>query len=153
MKKKTIVTLARQMQEAMTTSERNDGTKYHHLQDDHPAWMQEVVHNAHGDKLPDDTTYRFLSDALDLIYELDDKATEDDIREAIFERIEADVYTSDLTAWLGARNDHVYYLTEALEESGITDGFQALMYAQKKHKEEVAFDLVSELEKIREAAE
>ena len=145
---KTIVILAKELQAQMTTSERNDGTKYYHLKENHPKWMRDVVHGAHGDKLPDDTTYEFIDDALDIICDLDDEATEDDIREAIFERTEADVYTSNLTAWLHARNDHVYYLTEALEKMEIKDGFQALMAAQQKHKEEVGLELVSELEKL-----
>ena len=113
---KTIVTLAKELQAQMTTSERNDGTKYYHLIDGHPEWMTDVIHGV--------------------------------LREAIFERTEADVYTSNLTAWLNARNDHVYYLTEALEEMEIKNGFQALMAAQQRHKEEVALDLVNELEKL-----
>jgi len=145
--KKSIVTLAKGLQAQMTTSKRNDGTKYYHLKENHPAWMTDVIHGVHGDKLPDDTTYEFIDDALDIICELEDDAPEDDIRETIFERTEADVYTSNLTAWLHARNDHVYYLTEVLEEMDIKDGFQALAAAQQKHKEEVALDMVNELEK------
>ena len=145
---KTIVTLAKELQKQMTTSERNDGTKYYHLKKNHPEWMQEVVHGVHGDKLPDDTTYKFIDDALDIVCELENDATEDDIQEAIFERTEPDIYTNDLTAWLHARNDHVYYLTEVLEKMDIKDGFQALSAAQAKHKEEVALDLVNELEKL-----
>jgi len=147
---KTIVKLAKEMQEQMTTGRRNDDTRYYHLKDGHPEWMTDVIHAVHEDKLPDDTTYEFISDALDIICDLEDDATENDITEAIFERTQPDVYTSDLTAWLNARNDHVYYLTEALEEMDIKDGFQALSMAQAKHKEEVALDLVHELEKLAE---
>jgi len=145
---KTIISLAKEMQEQMTIGKRNDDTIYHHLKDDHPEWMTDVIFAVHEDKLPDDTTYRFISDALDIICELEDDTDIDEVHEIIFERTEPDVYTSDLTDWLGARNDHVYYLTEALEEMDIKDGFQALSYAQAKHKEEVALDLVHELEKL-----
>lgn len=147
---KTIVNLAKEMEKQMTTSKRNDDTIYYHLKKDHPEWMTEVIHGVHGDKLPDDYTYEFIADALYILCDLDDEVDVDAIHEEIFERTEPDVYTSDLTAWLGARNDHVYYLTEALEEMDIKDGFQALAYAQAKHKEEVALDLVHELEKLAE---
>ncbi len=144
----TLISLAKEMQEQMTTGKRNDGTEYYHLKNDHPEWMTNIIHAVHEDKMPDDTTYRFIADALDIICELEDDASGDDIREAIYERTEADVYTSDLTEWLNARNDHVYYLTEVLEEIDIKDGFQALSAAQAKHREEVALNLVNELEKL-----
>jgi len=147
---KTIMSLAKEMQEQMITGQRNDETIYYHLKDGHPEWMTDVVFAVHEDKLPDDTTYKFISEALDIICELEDDTNVDEIHETIFEHTEPDVYTSDLTAWLGARNDHVYYLTEALEEMDIKDGFQALSYAQVKHKEEVALDLVHDLEKLAE---
>ena len=147
---KTIMSLAKEMQGQMTKSKRNDDTIYHHLKDGYPEWMTDIVFAVHEDKLPDDTTYRFISEALDIICELEDDTDFDDIHETIYEQIEADIYTSDLTDWLGARNDHVYYLTEALEEMDIKDGFQALAYAQTRHKTEVALDLVSELEKLAE---
>lgn len=143
---KTIVTLAKKLQAQMTISDRKDGTKYYHLKrSNNPEWMTEVINAIHGEKLPDNTTYEFIDDALNIICDLDDEATEDDIQEVIYERTEADIYTSDLTAWLHARNDHVYYLTEVLEELDIKDGFQALSAAQARHKEEVAFGLINEL--------
>jgi len=52
--------------------------------------------------------------------------------------LEPDVYTSDLTNWLGSRNDFVYYLTEAITEYGAQDGFQALAITQQIWKQEVA---------------
>ena len=57
--------------------------------------------------------------------------------------IEADIYTYDLTKWLHSSNDNVDYLTEALEEMEIKDGFQALSYAQSKYKHEIGNLLIS----------
>jgi hypothetical protein len=87
-----------------------------------------------------DSVYRFTMEALGTIADADaDGLTEDNIQE-LSSSIEADVYTSELTDWLGENNNHVYYLTQALE-LGVTDGFQALAMAQLNAKVEV-FDIV-----------
>lgn len=145
---KTIITLAKEMQEQMTTGERKNGKTFYHLKNDHPQWMQDVIFAVHEEKLPDHTTYEFINDGLDIICDLEDNAHEDEIREEIFDRIEPDCYTSDLTGWLHERNDHVYYLTGVLEEMDVKDGFQALALAQTKHREDVALNLVGELAKL-----
>ena len=111
--------------------------------------MKDVIYPVHEDKLPDDTTYRFIQMAVDVIADQDKDTTEDDLQEAIIE-MEADSYTSELTAWLNERADHVYYLTEALETYGMTDGFDALSSAQKAHMEEVAFAVLNALKKLAE---
>jgi len=73
----------------------------------------------------------------------------DDPSDAISE-LEPDCYTGELTAWLAARADHVYYLTEVLEEIDIKDGFQLLALAQQKQIQEIGFALILELEKVSE---
>ncbi|MCK4300023.1 MAG: hypothetical protein KAX80_10850, partial [Planctomycetes bacterium] len=58
--------------------------------------------------------------------------------------LEADAYTSGLTAWLHSSNYRVGYLSEALEAYGSDlDGFQVLALAQVQEKQEV-FDKVLE---------
>lgn len=127
----TIQELAAQMNEALIQDTRNDGTEFVHLRTGSPEWMTDVIREAHGDAFPDDTIYRFIEKAVDAIENNDD--AEDAIRE-----IEPDIYTHDLTKWLHERLDHVYYLTQALEEFGSTDGFQLLGMAQSLHIQEVA---------------
>ena len=73
--------------------------------------LKDLIHKAHGENLPDDYIYEYISDALDLISECSD---EEEIEERIGE-IEGDVYTSDLTKWLASHNGRVDYLTQALE--------------------------------------
>lgn len=85
-----------------------------------------------------DSVYRFTMEALGLIAD-SSAETEDDLRDAGLE-IEADVYTSDLTNWLGESNYHVDYLTSAIE-NGADNGFNALAMAQAQAKQEV-FDCV-----------
>jgi hypothetical protein len=139
-----IEKLAEQLSAAFETKKRNDGNEFVSLKDGSPEWMTQVIRSAHGDKLPDDTTYAFIEKAADAI------ADHEDPQEAIAE-IEPDPYTAGLTSWLHARVDHVYYLTEVLEEgTGITDGFQLLAAAQQKQLHEVGYALVSALEEAAE---
>jgi hypothetical protein len=138
-----IQKLAEQLSAAFETKKRNDSNEFVSLKDGSPEWMTDVIRSAHGDKLPDDTTYAFIERAADAI------ADSEDPQDAIAE-IEPDAYTAGLTAWLNARVDHVYYLTEVLEESDIKDGFQLLAAAQQKQLHEVGYALVSALEDAAE---
>ncbi len=63
-----------------------------------------------------------------------DYETIEEARDDLDEEVDnvVDVYTSDLTSWLNENNNNVYYLTEALEEYDVKDGFQALALAQYK---------------------
>lgn len=109
---------------------REDGTNYVVIKGDDEELLHHV-REAHGDKLPDDWTFATFAD---LLYRLQDYNVEtiDDIEEIRHELVESyiDIYTSDLTKWLANRVSNVYYLTEALEEHGTTDGITALQMAQ-----------------------
>lgn len=148
---KTIVTLAKELSAQLTTSERRDEakTKYVHLKDGFPAWMQDVCHKAHGDRMPDDDVYSRIQDIVDILADLPDDATDDDIQERIYE-IEPDIYTNRLTEWLHSRNDNVFYLDEALKEGITNDGFALLSHAQGIYIREIADALIAGL---REHAE
>lgn len=146
-----IIKLATEMSAAFETKTRENGEEYIILKDGSPDWMRDdVIYPAHDDKLPDDTVYSFIEKTVDAIANCVDDCTENDVEDAIDE-IEPDIYTSDLTAWLNARNDHVYYLTEALEEElGIVDGFQLLAYAQQIQIREIAYSTLEALKKVAE---
>lgn len=146
---KTIQSLAGELSQAFEHDKRNDGQEFAKLKDGSPQWMTDVIRACHGDKLPDDTVYEFVERCADALADYDGEPSD-----AITE-IEPDPYTNDLTGWLHARNDHVYYLSEALEEFGgdIRDGFQLLAIAQQKQIQEIGFALISELEKQVEESE
>jgi hypothetical protein len=138
-----IQKLAASLTKALETRKRDNGNEFVCLKDGSPVWMTEVIRSAHADKLPDDTTYAFIEKCADALADADEDAEPSDV---ILE-IEPDIYTADLTAWLHARADHIFYLNEVLEEcSGTTDGAQLLMAAQKKQIDEVGYALVSALE-------
>jgi hypothetical protein len=145
---KSVQALAKELSAAFTHDKRNDGQEYVHLKNGSPEWMTEIIRAIHGDKMPDDTTYAFIEQCADAIADASDD-NEDAIREAI-DDIEPDSYTSNLTGWLHARVDHVYYLSEVLDEMGgdVKDGFQLLAMAQKKQIDEIGFALVFQLEQL-----
>ncbi len=114
--------------------------------DNAPQELIDAIHEAHGDRLPDDYIYQWfkniLSDLSDYSIE-----TQEDIDEAMGEIIDSNisVYTSDLTEWLNTNNNNVYYLSEVLDEYGSKlDGFQLLSIAQCKAIQEV-FDAIQAL--------
>jgi hypothetical protein len=120
------------MLDNMEQKTRDNGDKFYCCKTT-VEWQQEIIHAAHGDKLPDDYVYQFIFDTLVALTECNEGEEEDAILE-----IEPDCYTSNLTGWLHSRNDRVFYLTEALEEYGSKDGFNALAQAQSLEIQEVA---------------
>lgn len=110
---------------------RNDGSSYTFLKDDAPAKLSVAVRKAHGDKLPDDFVYGTFADLLQRLSEYTIDST-DDIENYRHEIVDnyVDIYTHDLTKWLASDIGNVYYITQAIEEYGVTDGFQVLATAQ-----------------------
>ena len=144
--KKTIRSVAQEMLDNMEYKKRTDGSAFYctiKVVD----WQRDIIHEAHGDKMPDDYTYEFINDALITLTEAEE-GNEDD---AIYQ-IEPDVYTSDLTAWLHSRCDRVYYIEEAIQ-NGATDGFQVLAIAQQVEKHEVANEVLNGIRKYIENEE
>jgi hypothetical protein len=139
----TLQTLAREMSLAFETASRpGSGEEFRKLIDTAPEWMTTVCRLAHEDGrlLPDDWRYAFIEQAVDALVEHED--TDDALG-----RLEPDIYTSDLTAWLHSLNSRVYFLDEALAVYGsFRDGFQLLAAAQMIEKEEVFQQVVSALQ-------
>lgn len=58
---------------------------------------------------------------------------------------EADIYTEDLIEWLHEDNENINYLTDAITEFNITDGFNALATAQALYKQEILACLIEQI--------
>ena len=144
---KNVNELAREALEWFETGTRDSGEKFVKTKDGRPDWLKNLIFTAHDGMLPDDHRYKFIEDALQYISDQDEDAHLD------CPEIEADSYTSDLTAWLNSRNDRVYYLTEALEEYEIKDGFQALQMAQLRERGEVYYSGLNSLRELYDAQE
>lgn len=140
----TLHSLAKEMSLAFEGDTRTNGETFRKLREGSPEWMTTVCRQAHDQAklLPDDWRYAFIEDAVDVL------AEHEDIDEALG-RLEPDIYTGRLTAWLSSLNSRVYYLNEVLTEYGTAcDGFQLLAAAQMIEKEEVFHQVVAALEAV-----
>lgn len=149
--KKTIQSVAQEILDNLVTKERTDGTKFI-APENTIEWQQDIIRNAHLDRMPSDDIYERIYNILDRLSGLDDEAGEDEARDVIYE-IEPDCYTSDLANWLSDNNNNVYYLTEALEQMEIKDGFQLLSAAQGLYIQEIANELINGIVKYIEETE
>ena len=107
----------------------------------------DLIYATHDNILPDDFKYEKIVETLDLI--IDNDLNEENFQDAVYELMESSIYTSDLTSWLNSNNTRVYFLTEALQNYGCTDGFELLSLAQKMEIEEIAglvFNYLAEYE-------
>jgi hypothetical protein len=123
----------KQFQAAFETRKRDDDSKYVCTKDGTPQWIHDAIHAGHLEHFPNDLYYRQIERFADSLNEaLDvDLSTLDDITEYVSDEMEPDVYTCDLTGWLHEYNDHVDYITQAIEEYGeLTSGFDLLVRAQ-----------------------
>jgi hypothetical protein len=142
-----VIELATILSKQFETAKRNDGKEYLRIREDdkYAKWMQDVIFAGHLDTFPNDESYIACQKIIDNIAELDASVFEDNEVLENLEEIEPSCYTSDLTAWLNSNNTYVYYLTEALEELDIKDGFQLLAYAQSIWLREMTDAIVSKL--------
>jgi hypothetical protein len=144
---KTVNELAKEALGWFITDTRDNGEEFVKTKEGRPDWLENLIFMAHGNMMPDDYRYKFIEDALIMIADQDEDIDLD------CPEIEADTYTSELTKWLHSRNDRVHYLTEALEEYEIKDGFWALQEAQLREREEVYYSVLSSLRELCGAQE
>jgi hypothetical protein len=142
----TIQKLAEEYHALFVLGKRGDGTEYWHIpREERTPELTELCHKAHGDMLPDDWRYSFIVEALALISE---SANPRD------ERLEADIYTHELTSWLHSRADRHGYCDEFRDEFGEPDNtFNLLQGGQYMEKQEVYHSVLSSLESMLEDEE
>jgi hypothetical protein len=101
------------------------------LEDDAPAALEELVQNAHGDFFPDDFRYKTIYSALSAFADCNTDPEE--------VRLEADIYTYDLTRWLGSNLRRVSYCDEAQSKFGLekVDVITLISYGQQVEKDEI----------------
>ena len=98
--------------------------------------LSDVLYNMEMDH---DSRYRFMAICIDAILN-NDLETVDELEDWEFYEEASnniDCYTYNLTKWLNASINNVYYLTDVLTEHGPKDGFELLTIAQGKAIEEV----------------
>ena len=119
---------------------RDNGKEFYCLKDGAPKEFQDIIHEAHGDMMPDDWKYDFIFEAAAALAETDDP---DDIT------MEPDIYASDRLHWLASHLDRANYVDEAVSEFGtdFRNGIVDLIgLGQMREKEEVLSIIRHELE-------
>jgi hypothetical protein len=135
----TIESVADEAYRAMERATREDGSQYVRLRDDAPEWVRTMVYDAHSDILPDDWRYATIRDAIEAIMDSGD----DEDRSHEFAD-DADVYNSDLLAWVGSHGSRPGYVDEARDELGEPrDFYHGLQMGQYLERAEV-YDAVLE---------
>lgn len=113
----TVHEAAEKALEWFTTARRSGGGTFVTLREDHPPWVQELCHRAHGDMLPDDWRYQAIMDAVEYISRsagtLDDSVNE-------FADSMVDVYDVDRVNWLDSNHSRGEYCNEAMRELGVS---------------------------------
>jgi len=137
--------------EAFEHCTRDNGETYIDIKPDSPYWVMQVVKAGHMGNLPSNLYFKeiatiayALKDALDNNpnYNLDDMA------EVVVDNLESDYYTAGLTGWLDEFEDHIGYLTEALDNYDKLDGVGLLSYANLIWKHEVLFAVIEALKGV-----
>jgi hypothetical protein len=118
---------------SMETAAREDGTEYTRKRQDCPEWVAELIREAHDGLMPDDWRYATIREAFITIAEADD------LDEAGTEFADsADVYNSDLLAWVSSNANRGAYVDEARAEFGPPrDFFHSLQMGQYVERAEV----------------
>jgi hypothetical protein len=140
----TIRALADATRNLFVKATRNDGSVFWKRTDSAPEWVETMVHDAHGEMLPDDWRYAFIVEALDALAESEDPDEAS---------VESDIYTHELTGWLHSRADRYDYCDEAYKERGghFTNTVELLMIGQALEKAEVLVSVRASLEAQLEA--
>jgi hypothetical protein len=120
--------------DALETGKRDDRSEFVSLKSGSPEWMRDLCHAAHGDMMPDDFVYSLIPAIVESIanhLEQNDDLEDYEMHECADGLV--DVYTHDLTAWLGSRADRYCWIDEAKEEGLLADDadeIQRLMIGQ-----------------------
>ena len=97
---------------------RDNPRKVYSLAEGSPEWMRDLIYAAHDGRMPDDWIYQAVYEIACNLNCYDDP---DECRDAEHEICDGlvDVYTSDLTRWLGLHSSNVSLCDEAAEEFGL----------------------------------
>lgn len=112
---KPIQELATEARGYFTTQTRSNGESFWSF--DHsttPEWVHDLVHDAHGNMLPDNYKYAMIVSAIEYIRDNGDDY--DGAHE--FADSEVSVYDADRTEWLSSHTSRAGYCDEAL---GVSD--------------------------------
>lgn len=143
--KNTIASVAQKYLDQFEQKTRDNGESFWMLRISDDDAFRQAIYEIHDGRLPNDGVYYRVVNALEVLTDLDDDATEDDATERLH-AIESDIYTYDLTAWLARDIRYVEYLERAVSEyyyRGAAVGTDVLMIAQKIFIDEISFAVLA----------
>jgi len=121
-----------------------------------PPELKELSLAAHDGMMPEDYKYDFIVDALMLIAD----SSEDDDLYGLADRIESDVYNSDLINWLSSNLSRAYYVNQYVEEwysptipTKDFDLYSLISGGQLEEKREVFYIVLNSLTELIENLE
>ena len=117
------------------------------LKENAPEELKQAIHNAHGDRLPDDWIYDKFESILSNLseYPVDNAGKLDDYRHEIVDGL-VDIYNSELTAWLADGLDNIAIVDEAVAELGAPEGvIKSIQWGQYKKLDEIYGEIVNYL--------
>jgi hypothetical protein len=120
------------------------------LKEGAPEALRDAIHEAHGDRLPDDWIYDKFEEILYRLseYEIDNMDKFEEYRHEIVDVL-VDIYNTDLTAWMAASIDNVAEIDEAVAELGAPDGvIKSIQYGQYKLLDEIYSVIINYIEKL-----
>lgn len=123
----TISTLATEAYDWFESFKRDgsDETIYR-TKDGAPEWLRDLVHEAHGDMLPDDWRYEAIMDALSHIGDTDAETADDlDDESHEFADGHVDVYNAARAEWLASHLARGGYVDQAIDD-GLADPSQGV---------------------------
>jgi hypothetical protein len=110
------------LKDAIESRTRESGEQFYSLKDGAPEWVQEAVRAAHdgGDMLPNDWSYRLLSDMAERIFEAFEREEGPDRDDVVMVAADelAENRASDVLDWLCSHSYRVAFTDEAIEELG-----------------------------------
>jgi hypothetical protein len=157
----TLATLAREASDAFEQGTRPDGETFRRVRDGAPAWITDIIREAHAGMLPDDWKYDKAEDAFDAIADAGAETREDcdDLRHEFADGA-VDVYTHDRLKWLASHLDRAGYVDQAASDgltapdTEIVDRIGIGQYVEAEEIfEAVLTGLVARLEAIQDADE
>ena len=116
------------------------------LQKDHlrtPQWMIDIFHSCHvmpecqDAVFPNDHVYKAIVLGLDLF----DKAEDEEAWDEGYQNIEADIYNTDLLAWVGSNLEFTAFADQVMQELQPTEFFSMLQMAQVAFRQHVIYVL------------
>jgi len=147
---KTIQELAKEMGKNFLCKIRTNGDTYMVLKKK-IGWQKDIIKACHDidDVIPNDYVYQFISDAVDIIAEVDGDDI-DTIKDNLHEPLDSsvDIYNADLLKWVITNPSFSCWVDQAIEEMGCTEHFKSLMVGQYLQREAIAFKIVDMLNEM-----